>query len=307
MVKEVSQGSGQTKKPAHELKTPSEKVKLSSLSFSARGGDYFVKDKDPVGGIKTVKKRSSESFRVSSVCSQRQVTSQGSCDDRSHHKISSKVKRSVLSEHEQKIQKIFGRTRKLRNEKNCNGKTRKLNPAKSISEKLLVEERGKLLKDVCAKRLRSEAQPSSSSSLSKDTTSGTKRISKAIENTSPVESAPRKSATLESSKQPAWLAEAPSLPNFKIPKMVLHDRAGSAPGSPSSESSNRNCQHANELFKFESVRQSHISCDSNQLTSCDTKNERSSSSSHLPDVSATVTHPWQDEVTNAKYLKYVGT
>lgn len=301
-VKEVSQGSCQTKKPVYELKAPSKEVKSSNVSFSVHGGNYFVKDNDPVGGIKTVEKGSSKSFRTSSVCSQ-QATSQGSCDDKSHHRMSSKVKRPLLSEHEQKIQKIFGRARKLsRSGKNCNAKTRELVKAKSISEKLLLQEKGRLLKDLCAKGLRSEAETSSASSLTKDTTSRTKSISNAIKKASPVKSAPRKSATSESSKQPAWSAEATPLPNFKIPKMVHHGQAENPAKSSGSESSNRNREHANELFKFETVNQSHIRQDDSQILSCDTKNERSSSSSRLPDASTTVTHRWQDEVINAKFL-----
>lgn len=299
-VKEVSQGSCQTKKPVYELKAPSKEVK-SSVSFSVHEGNYFVKDNDPVGGIKTVEKGSSKSLRTSSVCSQ-QATSQGRCDDKSHHRMSSKVKRPLLSEHEQKIQKIFGRARKLsRSGKNCNAKTRELVKAKSISEKLLLQEKGRLLKDLCAKRLRSEAETSSASSLTKDTTSRTKSISNAIKKASPVKSAPRKSATSESSNQPAWSAEA------TLPKMVHHGQAENAAKSSGSESSNRNRKHANELFKFETVHQSHIRQDDSQILSCDAKNERSSSSSRLSDASTTVTHPWQDEVINAKFLIYFGS
>lgn len=297
-VKEVPQGSCQTKKMVYELKSPSKEVKSSKVSFSVQGGNYSVKDNDPVGSIKTVERGSPKSFRVNSVCSQRQATSQGSCDDKSHHRMSSKVKRPLLSEHEQKIQKIFGRARKRsRNEKNCNfTKTRELVKAKSISEKLLMEDKGRLLKDLCAKRLHGEAETSSASSLSKDTTSRTKSISNAIENASPVKLAPCKSATSESPKQPVWSAEATPLPNFKIPKMSHH--AENTAKNSSSESSNRNCKHAIELFKFKTVHQSDIRCDGSQILSSDTKNERPSSSSHLPDVSTTVAHPCHDEVIN---------
>lgn len=311
VVKEVSQGSCQTKKPVYELKTPLKEVRTSKISFSVHGGNSLVKDNDPVAGLKTVKGASSKSFRVSSAYSQRQGTSRGSCDDKPHHRMSSKVKRPLLSEHEEKIRKISGSTRKLsRSEKNCNTKTRELVKAKSISHKLLLTEKGRLLKDLCAERLRSEAETSSASSLSKDKASRTETFSNATENASPVKSAPRKSATSESSKQPGWSAEAPPLPNFKIPKMVHRGQktlitTENAAESSSSESSNRNRQHVNELSKFETVHQPHTRRNGSQILSCDTKNERSSSSSHLPDSSTTVAHPWQDEVINAKFLIYL--
>lgn len=294
VVKEVSQGSCQTKKPVYKLKAPSEEVKSSSISSSVHGGNYFVKDKDSVAGIKTIEKGSSETFRVSSP--QRQAASQGSCDDKSYHRIPSKVRRSLYSEHEQKIQKISRRTRKhTRNEKKCNENTREPVKAKSISKKLLLQEKGRLLKDVCAKRLRREAETSSVSALSKNTISGTKSISNTIENDSPVKSAPRMSATSKSSKQPACIVGATPLSNFKKPKMVHHHQAENTAESTSSESSNRNCEHANKLFKFETVHLSHICCDGSHILSRDIKNERSSSS-RLPDASTTVTHLRQDEV-----------
>lgn len=308
MVKEDSQGSCHTKKPVYELKASSKEVKSSNISFSVHGGNYFVKDNVPVGGIKTVEKGSSKAFGASRVCSQRQATSGGGCDGKSHHRMSSKVKRPLLSEHEQRIQKIFGRARKLsRNEKNCNAKTKELVTAKSIPEKLLLQEKGRLLKDLCAKRLPSEAETSRTSSLSKGTISRTKSISNAIENASPVNSAPPKSAMSESRNQPAWSAEANPLPNFKIPKKLHHNRAENRAESSSSESSNSSCKHANELFKFESVHQSHIHPDGSQILSCDTKNGKSSSSSHLADASTTITQPWQDEVINVTFITFFGS
>ena len=286
----------------YELKAPSQEVKSSNVSFSDHGGNYFVKDNDRVGGIKAVEKGPSKSFRVSSVCSRREADSQGGCEDRTHHRIPvKKVKKPLLSEHEQKIQKIFGRARKLsRNEKHCNAKTREVVRGKSISEKLLLQEKGRLVKDWCAKRLCNEAEASPASSLSKDTTSRTI----IIKNASPVKSAQPKSATSESPKQPAWSVDATK---FKIPKMVHHGKAENRAESSSSRSSGRNRQHAKELFKFATVHQSDTHCDGGQMFSCDRRNDRSSSTSHLPDVSNTVTHPWQDEVIDVTFLTRLGS
>lgn len=292
---EVSQGSCQTKKSLYKLKAPSKEVKSSSVSSSVHGENYFVKDKDSVGGVNTIEKGSSEPFRVSS--SQRQATSQGSCDDKSCHRISSNVKRPLYSEHEQKTQKKHGRKRKRsRNEKKCSAKTKEPIKAESISKKLLLQEKRRLLKDFCAKRIRREAETSSASSLPENTTSGSKSILNTIENGSPGKSAPHKSATSESSKQPAWSVGAIPLSNFKIPKVVRQRQAENTAQSSSSESSNTNCEHANELFKFETVHQSNICHDGCRILSREKPNERSSSSSRPTDASTTVSQPKQDEV-----------
>lgn len=292
---EVSQGSCQTKKSLYELKALSKEVKSSSVSSSVHGENYFVEDKYSVGGVNTIEKGSSEPFRVSS--SQRQATSQGSCDDKSCHRISSNVKRPLYSEQEQKIQKKHGRKRKRsRNEKKCNAQTKEPIKAESISKKLLLQEKRRLLKDFCAKKIRREAETSSASSLSENTTSRTKSILNTIEIGSPVKSAPHKSATSESSKQPAWSVGAIPLSNFIIPKVVRQHQAENTAESSTSESSNTNCEHANEFFKIETVHQPNVCHDSCHILSREKANERLSSSSRLTDASTTVSHPKQDEV-----------
>lgn len=305
-VKEVSQGSRQTKEPVQKQRSPKEiKPSHTDVSFSVHGGNYShtVKDKYVVSSTKTVETGSSKSFRLSSDVSQKtQASSQRSCDEKSHQRTSSKVKSPLLSEREQRIQKIFGRARKLsRNEKKGNAKPTAPAKTKSISGGLLLQEKGKLLKDLSPKKLRSAVETASVSFLSQDTTSKTKGISHAIKNDAPVKSAPHKAATSESLKHPVWSVEAANLSSFKIPKMVHQGQAEITGKHSNSASTNRNQERATELSKPETFHQSHICRDgSSPSRSCDTRNETSSSSSHLPDTSTTVTNPWQDEVTKCK-------
>lgn len=280
----------------------------TDVSFSVHGGNYShtVKDKYVVSSTKTVETGTSKSFRVSSDVSQKtQASSQRSCDEKSHQRTSSKVKSPLLSEREQRIQKIFGRARKLsKNEKKGKAPTV---PAKtkSISGGLLPQQKEKLLKDLYPKKLHSEVETASVSFLSQDTTSKTKGISHAIKNDALVKSAPHKAATSESLKHPVWPVEAANLSSFKIPKMVHQAQAEITGKHFNSASTNRNQGCATELSKPETFHQSHICRDgSSPSRSCDMRNETSSSSSHLPDISTTVTSPWQDEVTECK-ISYI--
>lgn len=288
----VKERSCQTKKPAYKLKVPPGEVKSSHTHVS-------VKDKCLVSSPKTVEWKSSELFSVSSGVSQRpQAISQHSCDEKSHQRTASKVKTLLLSEREQKIQKIFGRARKLsRNEKS--------DKTKSISEKQMLQEKRKLWKDLSPRSLHSEAETSLVSFLSKEATSRTKTISNTIKNTSPVKSVLHKTAMLESPKQPVWSLEATPLPSFKIPKMVDRRPAETTAKTSISASSDRKSKHATELSKPDTVHHSHNKHDRSWILSCDTGNETSSSSSHLQDTSTTLTNTWQDEVMKCKFFNIV--
>lgn len=297
VVKEVSQGSRQTIEPVYGRRSPKEvKPSHTNVSFSVRGGTYSVKDKCFVSSTKTVKRESSNSFSVSSDVS-RKARSQHTCGEQSHQRTSDKVKNPLLSEREQRIQKLFVRARKFsRNEKNCNAKTGEPGETKSISGGLLLREKGKLSKELSPKRLRSEA--ASACFLSPDTTSKTKGISNPVKNALPVKSAPQKEATPESLKHPVWSVEAAPPPSFKIPETVHWSQAKiTGKRSPSAFIyTNRNHEQENDLSKSETFPQSHICRDARQSLSRDTRNEPSSSS-HLPDTPTTAINPWQDEVT----------
>lgn len=288
VVKKVSRFSPQTKEPVYKQRSPKE-VKPSHPNVS-----FSVQDKHLVSSTKTVERESRKSVSVSSDVYQKS-RSQRTCDEQSHQRTSAKAKTLLLSEREQRIQKIFGRARKLsRNEKNCNAKTREPAETKSISGELLQQEKGKPLKDLSPKRLRSEAETSSVSFLSPDTTSKTKGISNPVKNASPVKSASHKAATPETLKHPVWSLEAAPLPSFKIPKTIHRDQAEITGKSSTSASTNRPQEHENDLSR------SHVCSDASQSLSCDTRNEglsSSSSSSHPPDPPTTDTNPGQDEVT----------
>lgn len=291
VVNEVSQCSPQTKEPVYKQRSP-KKVKPShtNVSFSAQ-------DKHLLSSTKTVERESWKSFSVSSDICQKS-RSQHTCDEQSHQRTSAKVKNLLLSEREQRIQKLFGRARKLsRNEKNCSAKTREPAETKSISRKLLLQEKGKPLKDLSPKRLRSEAETSSVSVLPPDTASKTKG-----KNASPVKSASHKAATPESLKHPVRSLEAVPLLSFKIPKRVHRDQAEIPGKSSTSASTNRHHKHENDLSRSENFHRSHICSDASQSLSCDTRNEGLSSSSHLPDTPTTATNPGQDEVTKQHFL-----
>lgn len=295
VVKKVSRFSPQTKEPVYKQRSPKE-VKPSHPNVS-----FSVQDKHLVSSTKTVERDSRKSISVSSDVSQKS-RSQRTCDEQSHQRTSAKAKTLLLSEREQRIQKIFGRARKLsRNEKNCNAKTREPAETKSISGELLQQEKGKPLKDLSPKRLRSEAETSSVSFLSPDTTSKTKGISNPVKKASPnVKSASHKAATPETLKHPVWSLEAAPLPSFKIPKTIHRDQAEITGKSSTSASTNRPHGHENDLSRSEDFHRTLVCSDASQSLSCDTRNEglsSSSSSSHLPDPPTTDTNPGQDEVT----------
>lgn len=301
VTNEVSQCSPQTKEPVYKQRSPKE-VKSSHTNIS-----ISVHDKHLVSSTKTVERESQKSFSVSSDISQKS-RSQHTCDEQSHQRTSAKVKNLLLSEREQKIQKIFGRARKLsRNEKNCNAKSRESAETKSISREPLLQEKGKPLKDLSPKSLCSEAETSSVSFLSPDTTTKTKGISNPVKNASPVKSASHKAATPESLKHPVLSLEAAPLPSFKIPKMVHRDQAETTGKSSTSASTNRNHEHENDPSRPENFHRSHICSDASQRLSCDTRNEGLSSSSHLPDTPTTATNPGQDEVTKRNISYYLAT
>lgn len=300
VVNEVSQCSPQTKEPVDKHKSPKE-VKPSHINVS-----FSVQDKHLVSSTKTVERESWKSFSVSSDVSQK-ARAQRTCEQ-SHQRTSAKVKNRLLSEHEQRIQKIFGRARKFsRNEKNCNAKSREPAETKSISGELLQQEKGKPLKDLSPKRLCSEAETSLVSFLSPDTTSKTKGISNPVKNALPVKSASHKTAKPESLKHPVWSLEASPLPSFKIPKKVHRDQAEITGKSSTSASTNKRHEHENDRSRSENSRRSHICSDASQSLSCDTRNEGLSSSSHLPDTPTTATDPGQDEVTKRRISYYLAT
>lgn len=301
VVNEVSQCSPKTKEPVYKQSSPKE-VKPSHTNVS-----FSVQDKHLVSSTKTVERESWKSFSVSSdVC--QKARSQRTCDEQPHQRTSAKVKNLLLSEREQRIQKIFGRARKLsRNEKKSNAKSREPAETKSISGELLLQEKGKPLKDLSPKRLRSEAETSSVSFLSPDTTSKTKGISNPVKTASPVKSVSHKAATPESLKHPVWSLEAAPLPSFKIPKKVHRDQAEITGKRSTSASTNRHHEHENDLSRSENFHRSHICSNASQSLSCDTRNEGLSSSSHLPDTPTTATDPGQDEVTKRNISYYLAT
>lgn len=287
VVNKVSQCSPQTKEPVFKNKTPKD-VKPSHTNVS-----FSVQDKHLVSSTKTVERESWKSFSVSSDVSQK-ARSQHTCEQ-SHQRTSAKVK-NLLSEREQRIQKLFGRARKRsRNEKNCNSKSSEPAETKSISGDLLLQEKGKPLKDLSPKRLRSEAETFPVSFLSPDTTSKTKGISTPVKNASPVKSASHKAAKPESHKHPVWSLEASPLPSFKIPKKVHRDQAEITGKSSTSASTNRH-EHENDPSRSKNFHRSHICSDASQSLSGDTRNEGLSSSSQPPDTPTTATDPGQDEV-----------
>lgn len=282
----------------YKLKDPKEvKSSHTNVSLSAQRGNYSVKDKCLVRGTKTVQRESSKSFIISSVSQRIQDISQHGCNEKSHQITPSKVKSLLLSEREQKIQKISAKARKLsRNEKKCDAKTKDLVRTKSVSKKLLPQEKEKLLlKDLSPKRQNSGPETSSGSFLSKDKTSRTKSFSNATKNASNIKSPPHQppKSTAGVLKQPVWSVEATPLPSFKIPKIV--HQAENTGKSSNSVSTNRNCELATEDSQSETVHLSHLCHSGTQILSDGTQNERSSSS-HLPDTSTTVSNTWQDEV-----------
>lgn len=298
VVNEVSRCSPQTKEPVYKRSPKEVKSSHTKVSFS-------VQDKHLVSSTKTVERESWKSVSVSSdVC--QKSKSQRTCDEQSHQSTPAKVKSPLLSEREQRIEKIYARARKLsRNEKKCNAKTREPAETKSASGELLQQEKGKPLKDLSPKRLRSEAETSSVSFLSPDTTSKTKGISNPVKNASPVKSASYKAATPDSLKHPAWSLKAAPLPSFKIPKTVHRDQAEITGKSSTSASTNRQQEHENDPSRSENFHRSHICSDASQSLSCDTRNEGLSSSSHLPHPPTTASNPEQDEVTKRNISYYL--